>query len=162
MRFLVDGMLGGLARWLRILGYEVKHDPKTMDNDLIRIAREENMILLTRDKELYQRAIAKEIVSSLVLAATEEGRLAQMNRTFGIDLSPAMARTRCPECGAELIETSKDDVADRVPEASLKLYNEFWKCTNQNCGKVYWVGSHWRQIRQTLDQATKLAQMEKS
>jgi uncharacterized protein with PIN domain len=59
MRFLVDGMLGGLARWLRILGQEVRYDATAKDNDLLRIAHEENMVLLTRDEELVKRSRAR-------------------------------------------------------------------------------------------------------
>jgi uncharacterized protein len=160
MRFLVDGMLGGLARWLRILGHEVRYDARATDNDLLRIAHEKDMVLLTRDRELYQRAVAKEIESALVLGEKEEERLAQVAKIFGVSLDVTMAETKCPECGSDLKETSKYEVADKVPFASLKLYNQFWECTNRNCGKVYWVGSHWRQIRQTLEQARKLAGSE--
>jgi len=157
MRFLVDGMLGGLARWLRILGQEVRYDPSAKDNDLLGIADEENMVLLTRDEELYRRAIARKISSALVLGETEEERLAQMAKGFGVPLNVDMAETKCPECGSDLKETPKNDLIGAVPQASLKLYNQFWKCTNPKCGKVYWVGSHWKQIGQTLEQARKLA-----
>jgi uncharacterized protein with PIN domain len=157
MRFLVDGMLGGLARWLRILGQEVRYDSNVTDNDLLRIAHEENMVLLTRDEELYRRALARKIKSALVLGETEEERLAQMASTFGIVLDADMAETKCPECGSDLKATPKNDLVDEVPLASLKLYNQFWKCTNRNCGKVYWVGSHWKQMRHTLEEARKLA-----
>ncbi len=160
MRFLVDGMLGGLARWLRILGYEVRYDASAKDNDLLTIAGEENMLLLTRDEELYQRALAKKIASALVVGETEEERLAQMANSFGVRLDTNMAETRCPECGASLIEKSKSDIANEVPEESLKTYDQFWKCSNQSCEKVYWVGSHWKQIRHTLEEAAKLARLE--
>jgi len=157
MRFLVDGMLGALARWLRILGQDVRYDASTKDNELLRIAHEENMVLLTRDDELYRRAIDRKIPTALVLGETEEERVAQIASTFGVDLDVNMAETRCPECGSGLKETPKSDVADAVPQASLRLYDRFWKCTKQNCGKVYWVGSHWNRIRQTLEEAKKLA-----
>ena len=160
MRFLVDGMLGGLARWLRILGQYVRYDASTKDNELLRIAHEENMVLLTRDEELYERAITRKIQSALVLGETEEGRLAQIASTFGIHLDVNMAETKCPECGSNLKETPKSDVADEVPRASLRLYEQFWKCTNQNCVKAYWVGSHWNRIRQTLEGASKRVGLE--
>ena len=160
MRFLVDGMLGGLARWLRILGYEVRYDAGAKDNDLLTIAGEENMVLLTRDEELCQRAVANKIASALVVGETEEERLAQMANSFGVRLDTNRAETRCPECGASLIEKSKSDIADEVPEESLKTYDQFWKCSNQSCEKVYWVGSHWKHIRQTLEEAAKLARLE--
>ena len=160
MRFLVDGMLGGLARWLRILGQEVRYDSSAMDNDLLQIAKDGKMVLLTRDRELYQRAIAREIMSALVLGETEEERLAQIATTFGVSLDVTMANTKCPECGSDMKETSKNDVADKIPRESLKLYDQFWQCTNRNCGKVYWVGSHWKHIRQTLEEAKKLSRLE--
>jgi uncharacterized protein with PIN domain len=157
MRFLVDGMLGGLARWLRMLGQDVRYDASAEDNELLRIAYEENMVLLTRDKELCQRAIARKIPSAIVLGETEEERLAEVAITFGVHLDVDMTETKCAECGSNLKETPKRDIADEVPRATLKLYDRFWKCTNENCGKVYWVGSHWDRIRQTLEEARKLA-----
>jgi len=160
MRFVVDGMLGGLARWLRILGYEVRYDASAKDNDLLTIAGEEGMVLLTRDEELHERAVAKKIVSALVVGETDEERLAQMASSFGVHLETNMGETKCPVCGASLMEKPKSDLADEAPEKSLKLYNQFWKCSNQNCGKVYWVGSHWKHIRQTLEGAAKLVRLE--
>lgn len=157
MRFLVDGMLGGLARWLRILGQDARFDAGMNDNELLRIALEEEMVLLTRDEELCQRATTRKIPSALVLGETERERLAQIASTFGVHLEVNMTESRCPECGSSLNETPKSGVADIVPQSSLKLYDRFWKCTNQNCGKVYWVGSHWDRIRQTLEEARKLA-----
>lgn len=156
MRFLVDGMLGGLARWLRIIGQDVRYEASTEDDELLRIAQEESMVLLTRDEELYKRAMTKKIPSALVLGETEQERLAQIATNFSVKLDVNMIETRCPECGSRLDETQKNDVADKVPQASLELYDRFWKCDNQNCGKVYWIGSHWTRIRQTLDEAKKL------
>ena len=155
MRFVVDGMLGGHARWLRILGHDVKYQSNATDSELLQTAQNENMILLTRDTELAQRAKAKKISSLLVLGNTEEERLAQVARTFGISLDVSMATSKCPECGSVLKETSKTAVADSVPPISLSLYDKFWKCTG--CGKVYWIGSHWKQIQQTIGNARKIA-----
>jgi len=59
MRFIVDGMLGGLARWLRILGHVVLYDTDSNDTTLLTRAATEEMILLTRDEdsttELFRR-----------------------------------------------------------------------------------------------------------
>ena len=154
MKFLLDGMLGGLARWLRILGHDVKYDSNTADNELLQVADKENMILLTSDAELFHRARSKRLSSLLVTGDTEEERLALIARNLGIDLDIKMTSTKCPECGSSLSEASKTEVAEKVREKSLTLYNEFWKCTG--CGKVYWLGSHWRQIHQTLEKAKKI------
>ena len=155
MRFVVDGMLGGLARWLRILGHDVKYESNATDNELLRTAETENMILLTSDVELAKRAKARKLWSLLVAEKTEEERLARMARSFDVSLDVSMATSKCPECGSGLKETSKTEVADDVPPTSLSLYDKFWKCTG--CGKVYWIGSHWKQIQQTIRKAKKIA-----
>jgi len=162
MRFLVDGMLGGLARWLRILGQEVRYDSHTPDKDLLQGAREENMILLTRDEELYRRALANEIRAVLVVGGSEVERLAEISGIFGLRLEVDMAKTRCPECGSKVNWVSKNVLDGEVPAASLRVYNEFWKCADPDCGKVYWIGSHRKQIKRTLDEAKKLVHMTKS
>ncbi len=158
MRFIVDGMLGGLARWLRILGHEAVYDKSLDDNALLDGALQGRMILLTRDEELSRRAAAKKVMALLVTGAREEERIAQVARKFGISLEVDMARTRCPECGTELREASRSEISRSVPVKSLDLYQEFWQCMNPDCGKVYWRGSHWRQITTTLANAKKFAE----
>ena len=160
MKFIVNGMLGGLARWLRMLGYETEYDPKMDDNNLLRLSIEQETVLLTRDEELHRRAAAKGIKSLLVQGEREEIRLAQIARNLGISLEIDMAATRCPECGSELREISKEEASTTVPAASLKLYDRFWKCPRIDCGKTYWVGSHWEKIRQTLAEAEKISSGE--
>ena len=160
MRFVVDGMLGGLARWLRMLGYETEYDSKADDNTLLELSKKQEAILLTRDEELYNRARAKNINSVLVTGEKEEARLGQLVKTLGISLEINMATTRCPECGSDLQEISRESALNTVPAKSLKLYDKFWRCTNTGCGKTYWVGSHWKQIRHTLQEAQRIASRE--
>jgi len=148
-------MLGGLARWLRMLGYVTEYDSKADDNSLLRNSETPETILLTRDEELYNRALSKKIRSVLVLGGSEEDRLVQLGRTLDISLEIDMSATRCPECGAKLHEITKEEASSKVPAKSLELYDRFWRCSGAGCGKTYWVGSHWKQIRHTLEEAQK-------
>ncbi|HYY91810.1 MAG TPA: Mut7-C RNAse domain-containing protein [Candidatus Dormibacteraeota bacterium] len=157
LKFIVDGMLGGLARWLRMLGYETEYDSDLDDNSLLKNSQEKNAILLTRDEELHNRATANGVTSVLVQGETEEVRLAQLVNRLGISLDINMANTKCSTCGSELREISKEEAAGTVPSASLTLYERFWKCTGRDCGKMYWVGSHWKRIHQTLAEARKIS-----
>jgi uncharacterized protein with PIN domain len=161
VRFVVDGMLGSLARWLRMLGYVAEYESNADDSDLLRSSEKLETVLLTRDEELYNRALSKRIRSVLILGSTEEARLGLLAKTLGISLEIDMASTKCPECGSELHEISKVDAAGAVPDKSLDLYDRFWRCTNSICGKTYWVGSHWKQIRHTLEEARKIASEDK-
>lgn len=54
-RFVADTHLGGLARLLRMAGYDTLYDNHYHDNEIERIAREEGRVLLTRDRELLKR-----------------------------------------------------------------------------------------------------------
>jgi uncharacterized protein with PIN domain len=155
-------MLGGLARWLRMLGYVTEYDSKADDNNLLQRSNDPNAILLTRDEELHNRALARKVHSVLVLGGNEETRLGQLARTLGISLEIDMSATRCPECGSELREIAREEAANAVPAKSLELYDRFWRCTNGECGKTYWVGSHWKQIRHTLEEARKTTSSEEN
>lgn len=156
MKFVVDGMLGGLARWLRILGHHVLYDSKLNDTALLTRAATQQMTLLTRDKELYRRAVSKSISTLLVSGESEDERLAQVSQRYGISLTIDMEKTLCPACGSFLRSASGEEVSGQVPPASLRTYAPFWRCRNSDCGKIYWRGSHWKQINQTLAKARNL------
>ncbi|HZD12042.1 MAG TPA: Mut7-C RNAse domain-containing protein [Candidatus Binatus sp.] len=156
VRFLADGMLGGLARWLRILGQAVEYDSQLTDNLLLKKASTGGIILLTRDEELYRRALQKKIACLLVQGNVEPERLAEVSHSFNIPLEIDMAKTKCPKCGIDIQRVPKDKVVGRVPETSLRVHNEFWECMNPECGKIYWMGGHWRQIHNTLEKARLL------
>ena len=150
-------MLGGLARWLRMLGYETQYEPNVDDDSLLQLSQVNDTVLLTRDEELYKRAKKRSITSVLVLGDAENVRLAQLAKNLGISLEVNMSSTRCPECGSTLSEISKDEAAKSVPVTSLKLYERFWRCTNEGCAKTYWVGSHWKRIHETLEEARRIS-----
>jgi len=160
LKFIVDGMLGKLTRWLRMLGHNVKYSNKLDDAQLIAIAKREKRVLLTRDLELYQQATAKDVQAFYVDGKTEAERLAQLAKKFGISLEIDMAVSRCPKCNAQVKPTSKENVKDKVEETTFAYYNEFWQCPK--CGQVYWQGAHWKRIRKTLETAKELAKMGKS
>jgi len=160
LNFIVDGMLGGLARWLRMLGYETHYDAKTSDNKLLEELKMKAAILLTRDEELYHRAEKRKLTAVLVKGDNEEQRLGQLAKTIRIYLNIDMETTRCPKCGSQLHEISKEEVSNNVPANSLELYDKFWRCGNSGCAKTYWIGSHWKRIRQTLDEARRIASQD--
>lgn len=154
MNFVVDGMLGKLTRWLRMMGHDVKYSNKLDDTELMVIAKKESRVLLTRDLALYQRAIAKGIEAFYVEGMTEPERLAELARRFSIPLVIDLKSSRCPRCNAPLQSVPKEKVVDRVEKNTFTHYSAFWECPN--CGHVYWQGAHWTKIRATLEDAEKL------
>ncbi len=153
-RFLLDGMLGALTRWLRICGYDSKYLRKISDAELIHRASEEDRILLTRDKLLFRKAIRAGTEAFLVEGESDVDKLASVSRRFKLILDAE--KSRCPECDATLISVNREVVRGKVPPRTFDAYEEFWVCNN--CGKVYWRGSHWKNILETIEEASHQAQ----
>ena len=158
MKFILDGMLGKLARWLRMMGQDVTYSTENSDSELLVITKKENRVLLTRDLALYQHAIAKNFEAYYVEGITESDRLSELSSRFGISLSIDMSQSRCPKCNTHLTSVPKQKIVEKVERNTFLYYNEFWNCSN--CGAVYWQGAHWTKICATLENA-KLKQKKK-
>ncbi len=156
MKFLTDGMLGKLTRWLRLLGYDVEYFNDAEDEKLMQEAKQENRVLLTRDYQLFRRASIHGIESFYVEGRTETERLAEMSRRFNIRLDVDVKQSRCTKCNALIITVAKEAVKDRIPESTFRFYNDFWICPN--CKQIYWQGSHWEKIERTLILAKRIAE----
>jgi len=160
MSYLLDGMLGKLTRWLRMLGYEASYENDRTDENLLAIAKERSLILLTSDEELYRTATFRGIQSFLVQGKTEPERLAELAERYKIRLEIDTTQSRCPKCGSRLREASKESVESSVPPATFKMYETFWICTNSGCAKIYWQGSHWKKIEETLRSAKRILELK--
>lgn len=140
-RFIADHMLGSLAKWLRIMGYDTVYDKALDDGRISAVARAENRFVLTRDKEL-----AKEPGALLVEDDQLDGQLSAVGARFGLKFDEAAIR--CTACNGGLEEVPKDSVKESIPEGAYANNEKFWKCAG--CGKVYWRGSHWLGIMDRL------------
>jgi uncharacterized protein with PIN domain len=156
MRFLLDGMLGKLTRWLRMLGHEAVYENDRPDDKLLAIAKDRSLTLLTSDEELYRTATFRGIDAFQIQGKNEPERLAELAKRYRLRLDIDANKSRCPTCGFLIKQTPKDTVKESVPSATLKVYKDFWVCTNPDCSKVYWQGSHWKKIDQTLQAAKKI------
>lgn len=157
MKFVADTMLGNLARWLRILGYDTLYSSSFEDWKLLRIAEEEGRVLLTRDESLFRRAKAKNLSVVLITSDDIAEMLAYVAFKTGIELSFNPSRTRCPECNTLLMRISKAEALSLLENNVATRYEEFWRCGK--CGKIYWQGNHWRTISSILEKATKLIKL---
>jgi hypothetical protein len=151
VKFLADSMLGKLARWLRMLGQDVAYNIQLDDNQLLDLAKKERRILLSKDLELYQRAIAKNIDAFFVEGKSESERLAEVAKRYGLELAIDMEKSRCPVCNTKLNATQKEKLSGELQKNTFTYYEKFWKCPN--CGQIYWQGAHWKQISNTLNEA---------
>ena len=159
MRFIADGMLGKLTRWLRMLGQDVEYSNKADDAELLAKAKNERRILLTRDFELYQRAISKGLDAFYLEGATGDEKLAELAERYCIPLEIDMSSSRCPKCNSLVQLISKEEAEKTVEKNTLEHYKDFWQCSK--CGQVYWQGAHWTKIRKSLSAAKEMLKKEK-
>lgn len=150
-RFIVDNMLGSLARWLRILGYDTAYDRNAEDWQIIRRAELERRIVVTKDRALHNKALKHGIRSILLWEESIEDFLAHLAFATGIRLGVDFEKTRCPEDNTPLVKVNKERVKDLVPPGVYRVHHDFWMCPR--CSKVYWVGKHWRKIEEILKNA---------
>jgi uncharacterized protein with PIN domain len=155
VKFITDGMLGKLTRWLRMLGHDVEYAKDLDDKTLIGAAVAEQRVLLTRDVELHRRAAAQGVTVILVEGADEAERLAALANLFNLRLELDPEVSRCPKCNARLVPVGKDQIADRIPPSTKVYYEDFWMCVE--CMNIYWKGSHWKKIVERLEEAKKMA-----
>ena len=149
--FIVDGMLGSLARKLRIYGFDVFYNPTIKDEDVIEIASRENRIILSRDKELCRKALVKGLNALYIEGRDDVERIAFIFKKLNIKKDLDLLETRCPLCNARLSVTSREYVKS-VPKGVLERHSVFYVC--ENCGQVYWKGSHWEKLLQ-MDREVK-------
>lgn len=161
-KFLVDRMLGRLVAWLRIFDYDtisalelgIDHDE---DNELIRLAKAEGRVLLTRDSALVDRARKAEAPAVLIRPDDVKGQLRELMKHYPIEAWPVMGR--CTACNALLRRATDADAEHLLPEVPSHLIEEgkeFWLC--DRCGKIYWQGSHWRNIKKMSEELSRCRQ----
>jgi uncharacterized protein len=147
-RFVLDTHLGRLAAYLRLLGFDTLYRNDARDDELAQISSGEGRILLTRDRGLLKRS---QVTHGYCVRETGPRRqLAEVVRRF--DLSRSIAPfQRCMRCNGMLQPVRKEEVMDRLPPRTREYYDEFYICPA--CDRGYWKGSHYRQMRQLIEQA---------
>lgn len=148
MKFIADCMLGKLAKWLRMLGYDTKYIADADDDDLVRIAVREDRVLLTRDSALCDRRMVRSRCIFVDWGSTS-AQVKQVFVTLNLTISKDNMFTRCTICNNEIIPLKKSDVEGRVPPFVFKTQNEYGYCVK--CDKIYWRGTH---VQHVLDALT--------
>jgi len=151
-----------LTRWLRLLGYDASFDTSLEDEEYPPIAIKEDRILLTRDDLLAEIAIKQGAKTIVIKGLSIEEKLVHLHKESGIELSFSDdILPRCSNCNGELKIITKKKVAELVPEGTREHFDLFWQCKNKKCAKVYWKGSHWQKMEDTLKNCQELLKKEK-
>jgi uncharacterized protein with PIN domain len=153
LRFITDGMLGKLTRWLRMLGHDVVYARDMEDMEILDLAKGEQRCLLTRDSELCRRAKNHNVEALFVDGRNDVDRLVSVSKRIGLDLDVDPDVSRCPVCNGEIQPVEKNSVLDELLPTTAASYERFWRCAQ--CRKVFWQGTHWTRIKQTFSEAKK-------
>jgi uncharacterized protein with PIN domain len=147
-RFVLDGHLGRLAAYLRMVGFDTLYQNDFDDAELARISHCEERILLTRDRGLLKRS---EVVNGRWLRETSPRKqLVEVLRRY--DLFGAVAPfRRCLRCNSMLQPAPEEMVNRAVPPMARQNCDKFLFC--QPCAKVYWRGSHVHRMRNLIEWA---------
>ena len=144
VKFAADRMLGRLARWLRVIGQDVIYGRHLSGYGLIRVARAEDRLILTRDSGLKQKQPPKYI---FIASDDYREQLRQVIRECGLSIGEALF-TRCLECNAVLQTKTKDLVATLVPPYVYSTQEKFFWCPE--CRRVYWPATHRQKMLEEL------------
>ena len=146
-RFVCDGSLGGLARWLRAAGYEAVAVSGAGAEAALDEARRSGSVLLTSVAKLLERRILQDGTVPTILVPTSmtmREQLALVLRERSLVLRPP----RCMACGGALRPVEKERVRERIPPRTARWKDEYFLCAG--CGQLFWQGTHWERIESLL------------
>jgi uncharacterized protein with PIN domain len=146
MKFIVDRMLGKLAKKLRMLGYDALYYRGEDVYPLIRLGRQEGRVILTRNTKLIPRK-----PEDLILRISEDQPLLQLKEVIQkaeVKIEEGKVFSRCLLCNALLDPMSRTEVEGRVPDFILYHQKEFFRCPQ--CQRIYWPGSHQEDMQRRM------------
>jgi len=144
-QFAVDKMLGRLAAWLRLLGYDATYGGHLGGRTLVRHARQEQRTILTRDHKLLRERNTPPIV--FIESDHFRDQVGQVVRACGLDPLAHLFH-RCLRCNEAVVAVPKSAVAGRVPPYVFDTQSDFARCPR--CGRIFWPGTHVERVRAEL------------
>ena len=145
--FVVDAMLGNLARKLRLLGYDSLYDSSIDDSELISIGKRQRRIIVTKDEGLSNAAEREGISAVLIRGNDQLEQIAQVAAGAGLSgFRIDTGSSRCSVCNGRLGPIEKIRIRDKVPPAIFERQEKFWVCAG--CKKIYWEGTHFEKLQE--------------
>lgn len=153
MRFVADAMLGRLAKWLRLVGYDTLYW-RGASARLVRLALADNRVVLTRDTRIAPR-LPPQLVCFITSDYYDE-QLNQVIERFGV---PPHIGCLCVRCNLPLEPINKESVANEIPPFVWRTQERFTRCPG--CLRIYWEGTHYARMKDTIRRVAA-AQMKRT
>ncbi|MEM2908902.1 MAG: Mut7-C RNAse domain-containing protein [Candidatus Bilamarchaeaceae archaeon] len=149
VRLLFDEMVKKTAKWARLFGVD-SECAKGNDTEILRHARTNKRILVTRDNNLAARAPKYKVKAVLLTSLAIPEQLFSIEKALRKQVFRFPEATRCPACNGILTIVSRKEVVGKVPDGVYSKQERFWVC--KKCGKIYWEGGHWKNITRVYNE----------
>ncbi len=149
-KFILDVHLGKLARTLRMLGFDCYYENEQSDQEIAARAEREDRIVLSRDVGLLKHKVIQQ--GHWLRSQNPEEQLREVIHYYKL-VDKFRPFTRCLACNGNIVETEKAKVVHRLPPKTRQYYKDFFQCLS--CEKVYWKGSHYEQMKASLNALRK-------
>jgi uncharacterized protein with PIN domain len=140
-------MLGGLARWLRVLDIDTAYEPELEDAQLVVRAVAEGRTILSRDRKLLERRLAQPQL--FIRDDDVREQIRQVVAELGLRLDRRRLFGRCLRCNRPLVVLSAEAARPLVPPYVARTVSEFRQCPE--CGRIYWHGTHVGRMEEWLE-----------
>jgi hypothetical protein len=138
MKFIADAMLGRLAKWMRIAGYDVEYSPQIEDAEIAERGLREERVILTRDRLLIRRKTVRNN-HFFVRGDRHREQLRQVVRHYPVDIRKQML-TRCLRCNTLLVPVPRSSLRQKIPHYVFATQETFETCPS--CRRIYWGATH--------------------
>ena len=147
IKFITDATLAGLAKWLRLLGFDTIVYGSEAGRSMMRQAQSQERILLTRRRDMRERQFAGDLF--LVPEASTGQQLSFVIRKYALKINSQKMYRICLICNQRLHPVGREDVRNLVPAFIFENCEQYQQC--DCCGKIYWLGSHVQNALQFLE-----------
>jgi uncharacterized protein with PIN domain len=154
MKFVVDRMLGKLVKGLRMLGYDTIYYRGEDLHQLIRLARQEDRTILTRNTKLIPKSSEDRILQ--IKEDNPSLQLRELIQKGHISLDQGNPFSRCLLCNALLHGIQREEAKGKVPDFIFSHQKEFFQCPQ--CRRIYWQGSHKENMQRKLKELRRTTQ----
>jgi uncharacterized protein len=145
--FLVDRMLGTLARNLRMFGFDAEFASGRLAG-LSQRAQAERRCLLSRRSLIEAKPSSFSFLR--IPSDCPSLQVVQVLRALSLTPSPALWFSRCLRCNYPLVDLRWDAALGLVPEHVMHVHRRFRQC--RRCGRIFWAGTHSLRMRRTMEE----------
>lgn len=146
-KFIADINLGNIAKYMRVLGFDVYYDTSLSKRDIISISKREQRIILTQDRKLLK---FKDVTHGMFIRSGSTIEQIKQILIF-LDIKDRVVPfSRCLQCNTHLNPVPKEKILDRIPAKTKQYCHEYAHC--QPCDKIYWKGTHYLKMRKVVSQ----------